>query len=736
MGIELPAELGDVAQQVDVRWPEADEDAMRRSATAWRDAAGSLRELAARADGTARGALSTIDGATGDAARRHWDEFVDPGSGHLPVSVKDCTAAADRLDRAADRIGEAKVRIVRELVVLARNRDAANQAAAAGNPRALAGLDTLMRSTSANLAEVRRELAGSVEQVAGASPGSDGAGSALPDGPASVASLPETGAAVVDSVGGAVSELAEPSERGRDEIPGAVEPARGADPAGVPGLGVGPDVEAEPVPSAPGAPDAGTGPIPRVTNDPAAEQAAPPAAEQAPMPDPAVGTESVNPTSDTAPQAVQQAWAAPPAAAPAGTVQGGAPPSAAPAPSAPPQGPYSQGPYGQAPYGRPAHGQAGSYAPAAPPAGGAPRAAPNVPPAASARPPAHGPSAPAPAGLGPAAPRAAFRPGPQPPSAPAAPMPPPAHAAPPAADPPQRPLRQSERNSAVVAFVLHQFPIGHMPVAASRPSLQWSTPRAGDADGLCFPPRDHPRAALVDDADAVAGARAGRAGGTVPQEDPGEVPDRLLEGYDPLGDPRVLAEEESDTSREADPTERTSEVPAVLSEYQWDQRYLARAGDAQRRPEYTWPAWAGHPEGCRETGEPVVLAADTVLDRVGDPAGRVLFADGTPFALRSLPPGHRERGYRRYRVLRPLPVHAGVTAPWFGQQGGGVRYRTSHSVDELVELGHLVELVGDGSATVPENAGAATLRLTTHEVDAAAHAGSAERTAGESEEAQ
>jgi len=65
---------------------------------------------------------------------------------------------------------------------------------------------------------------------------------------------------------------------------------------------------------------------------------------------------------------------------------------------------------------------------------------------------------------------------------------------------------------------------------------------------------------------------------------------------------------------------------------------------------------------------------------------------GTPFAARSLPPEHCDAGYHRYRVLRPLPMWWAVAAPWFGQPGGGERFRATHAVVDLVALGYLEDL--------------------------------------------
>ena len=73
----------------------------------------------------------------------------------------------------------------------------------------------------------------------------------------------------------------------------------------------------------------------------------------------------------------------------------------------------------------------------------------------------------------------------------------------------------------------------------------------------------------------------------------------------------------------------------------------------------------------------------------------VFFADGTPFAERSLPPGMLDAEYRRYVVVRAVPMWRSETANWFGQVCGGTRYRALLAADELVTLGYLAEAKGD-----------------------------------------
>ncbi|WP_114454831.1 TNT domain-containing protein [Halopolyspora algeriensis] len=233
--------------------------------------------------------------------------------------------------------------------------------------------------------------------------------------------------------------------------------------------------------------------------------------------------------------------------------------------------------------------------------------------------------------------------------------------------------------------MLHQFPLGYMPVAASRPSRQWSPPEAGGDRGV----RDHPRAELIADTGALARARAGVGGADAarrnsPAAGNRQVPEDLVTGYDPLGE---------------------------LGEIEWERTYVARAGSPGTDREYVWPASAGLPEGGVEPAEAIVLEPGTVVDRLGGEAGRILAAAGTAFARRCLPPEYRKRAYGRYRVLRSLPVWRTSTAAWFAQPGGGSRYRVTHPVVELMAMGYLAELPGDGDACGDGRPETSTVRI-------------------------
>jgi Tuberculosis necrotizing toxin len=238
---------------------------------------------------------------------------------------------------------------------------------------------------------------------------------------------------------------------------------------------------------------------------------------------------------------------------------------------------------------------------------------------------------------------------------------------------------KDRRDGPEMLFWVHMFPIGHMPVVSDRPARQLPPPPVDldYAPGMRFEPGDHPEHHRVEGEQRLAELRAG-----VPPLSPSEglVGDHplvagLVDGYDPLG-----GQHERD----------------------WDRRYLVRLGSvtpqgiSEEGKEYAWPPGEVYPEGGTAPGEAEVLAEGTVIDRFGPPDGRVFSADETEFARRSLPPEWVDAGYRRYRVTRALPVWRTVSAPWFGQPGGGERYRTTYPAVELQALGYLADITGGG----------------------------------------
>jgi len=229
-----------------------------------------------------------------------------------------------------------------------------------------------------------------------------------------------------------------------------------------------------------------------------------------------------------------------------------------------------------------------------------------------------------------------------------------------------RPVVQPRRGFDEVAAVALAFGAGPVRRVRPRPARQVPPPlrETDTAAGLRFPPGDHPQSGLIRGDEALLAVRAGRAAA------------RLLDGVDAAG-----------PVTDHDPL-------GGMHEREWDRRFLVRSATARSTAEYAWPPGEVFPEGGsdRAGGEPIVLDPGTELDRFGRAEGRVFGRPGAPFAARSLPPEHRDAGYHRYRVLRPLPVWWAVAASWFGQPGGGERFRATHAVVDLVALGYLEEL--------------------------------------------
>jgi filamentous hemagglutinin len=93
------------------------------------------------------------------------------------------------------------------------------------------------------------------------------------------------------------------------------------------------------------------------------------------------------------------------------------------------------------------------------------------------------------------------------------------------------------------------------------------------------------------------------------------------------------------------------------------------------------------------------LPVGTELDRYGGTGddSSFLAPAGTPIAERALLPSTNTEIINSYVVLKPLPVQASETAPWFGEPGGGTQYQTTvgstgMTIKQLVDAGYLGEV--------------------------------------------
>jgi hypothetical protein len=221
---------------------------------------------------------------------------------------------------------------------------------------------------------------------------------------------------------------------------------------------------------------------------------------------------------------------------------------------------------------------------------------------------------------------------------------------------PADPSRAPAPAEPAVLLGLLAFPAGTTPVRTARPARQLPPPVGEARPGLCVPPGDHPTHPEL-------------ALPTTPAPEPVAVAldrTRLLHGWDPLGGG---------------------------NEVEVERRFVVRPATDDHPAEHVWPPSELHPEGAvaPDRRRPVRLEVGVLLDLLGTTEGRVVAEAGTPFALRSEPAVHAERVLRRLRVTRPLPAWESHLTAWFAQPGGGLRYRLTHPVAELVATGWLVD---------------------------------------------
>jgi len=207
------------------------------------------------------------------------------------------------------------------------------------------------------------------------------------------------------------------------------------------------------------------------------------------------------------------------------------------------------------------------------------------------------------------------------------------------------------------------FPLGVSPRPSLCPARQLPLPRpyVEPRPGLCCPVADHPAHALLPDPVHLALFAAERSS-PVAAIEPSES--GLLKGYDPLGG---------------------------MHERELERRFVVRGPTESRPGEYAWPPCEVHPEGAADNylRTPRVLAPGIELELLGSARGRVLTAANTPLAQRSVPAEYAELALSRLGVQAPLPVWQVHVAAWFGQPGGGTRYRLTQPVAELIASGVL-----------------------------------------------
>lgn len=104
--------------------------------------------------------------------------------------------------------------------------------------------------------------------------------------------------------------------------------------------------------------------------------------------------------------------------------------------------------------------------------------------------------------------------------------------------------------------------------------------------------------------------------------------------------------------------------------------------------------WFPPNEGFAGKPKTETIAKGKTIDRYGGPGGNFLAPAGTDYEQRALPYDKDPKitKYYRYEVVKPLPAATGPAARWFDQPGGGIQYKTSKSVQQLIDEGSLKEV--------------------------------------------
>ena len=141
---------------------------------------------------------------------------------------------------------------------------------------------------------------------------------------------------------------------------------------------------------------------------------------------------------------------------------------------------------------------------------------------------------------------------------------------------------------------------------------------------------------------------------------------------------RVLKNiEESKIAREASNYQEFAKIDTRI--YAENNNWVDKAGNI------IWPPNRGL------DGEAVIetLKPGTRIDRYGFECGTFVSPEGIPYQSRALAPGTENKPYNVYEVIKPIEVHAGKIAPWFGEPGGGIQYELKLSVKKLIEDGFI-----------------------------------------------
>lgn len=119
MGLEIPPEVQWLSWIIGQDWPEGDETAMRRLATAWQDAASGVDEVTGDLQGAASKVLGVVQGEAADSFEKFWNTFVTTDPEYLPKLAEACRKLAEQCDNGANEIEYGKYMFIALLIITA-----------------------------------------------------------------------------------------------------------------------------------------------------------------------------------------------------------------------------------------------------------------------------------------------------------------------------------------------------------------------------------------------------------------------------------------------------------------------------------------------------------------------------------------------------------------------------------------------------------------------------------------
>ncbi|MFJ9946835.1 toxin glutamine deamidase domain-containing protein [Kitasatospora sp. NPDC091207] len=119
MSRKLPEELAPVLARTGHRWPQADEDGLRRAAGLWRDFGTEAERLGKRGGDSAKRVTGENSGRAVEAFGEYWRAFSGGGTGHLDDAHTATTLVAGAFDTAARAVDSCKAELVATLTELA-----------------------------------------------------------------------------------------------------------------------------------------------------------------------------------------------------------------------------------------------------------------------------------------------------------------------------------------------------------------------------------------------------------------------------------------------------------------------------------------------------------------------------------------------------------------------------------------------------------------------------------------